>query len=122
MYIKYNNIKLQLNELDDLKILRTKYSQLLAENEHLNEIKNKYNKIINEYEELKVIRERYRQILKEQKNLLLIENKYNDLYEEIKDLREIKNEYEIIKNNKRTHENNLFKNNNISFGVENGII
>ena len=122
LYIKYNNIKLQLNELDDLKILRTKYSQLLAENEHLNEIKNKYNKIINEYEELKVIRERYRQILKEQKNLLLIENKYNDLYEEIKDLREIKNEYENIKNNKRSHENNLFKNNNISFGVENGII
>ena len=74
-----------------------------------------------EYEELKEIREKYGRILKEQKNLLLIENKYNDLIEEVKELREIKQEYKKLKENEESKDNsNIFKNQNISFGNENG--
>ena len=122
LYTKYNNIKSKINELEELKVIKGKYNQLLAQNMQLNDIKNKYDKIKKENDDLKIIREKYGQILKEQKNYILIENKYNDLIEENRELKEIKNEYEKIINNKRSSEGNLLKINNISFGGDNAII
>jgi len=103
--------------LDELKMIKMKYNQVLMQNEKLNEIKNKYDKIKDEYDELKIIREKYGKILNEQKRYILIENKYNDLLEEIKDLKAIKKEYEKIVNKKSSREKF-----NISFGADNEII
>ena len=119
--IKYNNIKEESEDLEELREIKKKYDDLLKEYNKLNEIKVKYDKIKIEFDELKDYREKYTKILKEQKNLLLIENKYNDLIEEVKELREIKEEYEKRMENKESNENISFKMHNISFG-ENGNI